>query len=153
VIEQISEHGLHIRYKKYNDKEVVSFDSVRITPEQKLINEKKKKEFLKKRLPDNELEFSIPDNLKINPSDSEAQRQMKKKKIKALKNNFKQKQIEKETKEKQDVWLNFNQKNSKLKSGFFAHKKQDSIFKSPTTLESKVGVINAGKGGELNKKI
>ena len=154
VIEQISEHGVHIRYKQYNDKEVVSFDSIRITPEQKLINEKKKREFLKKRLPQDELEFNIPDNLKISPSDSEIQRLTKKKKIKALKNNFKQKQIEKETKEKQDIWLNFNQKNSKAKAGFFAHKKIESIFKTPEYIENKVGVTNNVKSmTELAKKI
>jgi len=130
VIDQISEHGVHIRYKKYNDKEIVSFDSIRLTPDQKRFNDKKKKEFLKKRHPDTELEFVIPENLKINPSDSEVQRQVKKKKIKALKNNFKQSIYEKESKDKQDNWLNFNQKNNKAKNGFFAHKKE-TIFKTP----------------------
>jgi len=99
---------------------------------------RKRKSFLKKRLPENELELIIPDNLKISPADSEAQRLAKKKKVKALKNNFKQKLIEKETKEKQDLWLNFNQKATKQKFGAFAHKKIE-LFKYPEGLEGKGG--------------
>ena len=110
------------------------------------MNEKKKREFLKKRLPEDELEFKIPDNLKISPSDSEIQRLTKKKKIKALKNNFKQKILEKDSKDKQDVWLNFNQKNAKIKNGVFTNGKNDSIFKTPEGIEGKVGVTNSGRG-------
>jgi len=42
TIENISEHGVHVKYKKYNDIAVVSYDSIRITPEQKLLNQKRK---------------------------------------------------------------------------------------------------------------
>lgn len=117
IIEMISQHGLHVKYKQFEESEVVSFDSIRITPEQKIQNDKRKEFLKKKREPEDELEFKIPDNLKISPADSETQRLTKKKKLKALKNLHKQKIIEKNSKEKQDKWLSFCQKNSKEKIG------------------------------------
>jgi len=112
TIEMISEHGVHIKYSKYNDIEVVSFDSIRITPEQKLIYIKKK-ENQKNKPVDDDLEFKVPEYLKITPADNEMQRLSKKKRVKAMKNTHKQKLIEKVNKEKQDEWINFSSKNKK----------------------------------------
>jgi hypothetical protein len=112
TIEMISEHGVHVKYSKYNDIEVVSFDSIRITPEQKLIFNKKKENQKNKHV-DDDLEFKIPEYLKITPADNEMQRLSKKKRVKSMKNTHKQKLIEKVNKEKQDEWINFSSKNKK----------------------------------------
>lgn len=115
-IEKISEHGVHVKYKKYEDIEVVSFDSIRITPEQKLANYKKREQENPKKNPkdqEKEMEFKIPDYLKVTPADNEAQRLSKRKRVKSMKNNHKIKVLEKFSKEKQDDWLNFSQKVNK----------------------------------------
>ena len=112
MIETISEHGVHVKYKKYNDVEVVSFDSIRFTPEQNLLNMKKKEEALKKtksEVSENDLEFKLPEYLKITPTDNEVQRLSKRKRVKSMKNTHKQKIIEKVSKDKQDNWLNHSQ--------------------------------------------
>lgn len=49
-------------------------------------------------------DFKVPDNLKILPSDNEQQRQAKKKKLKALKQAFKQAQIERYSSDQQNRW-------------------------------------------------
>ena len=90
----------------------MSFDSIRITPEQKLVYQKKK-ENLKHKSTEDDMEFKLPDYLKITPADNEMQRLSKKKRAKALKNSHKQKIIEKMNKEKQDEWINFSSKNKK----------------------------------------
>lgn len=120
TIDAISEHGVHVKYKQYNDVEVVSFDSIRITPEQRLLNQKKKEQSqakaAEKTKEDSEQwEFKLPDNLKITPADNELQRLTKRKKVKALKQTHKQKVMEKVSKEKQDEWLKFSQNVTKHK--------------------------------------
>lgn len=126
VIDKISEHGVHVKYKKYEDIEVVSFDSVRVTPEQKLANLKKKEQDGSKKREkdeDKETEFKIPDYLKISPADNDAQRLSKRKRVKSMKNNHKQKVLEKISKEKQEEWINFSQKVNKGKGyGMPTHK-------------------------------
>jgi len=112
TIQMISDHGVHVKYNKYDDKKVVSFDSIRITPEQKLMFQKKK-ENLKNKTAEDDMEFKLPEYLKITPADNEMQRLSKKKRAKALKNSHKQKIIEKINKEKQDEWINFSSKNKK----------------------------------------
>jgi len=128
AIEKISELGVHVKYKKYEDIEVVSFDSIRITPEQKLANIKRKEqEHLKQNSKDEakELEFKIPDYLKISPADNEAQRLSKRKRVKSMKNTHKQKVLEKISKDKQDEWINFSQKTNKIKGyAMPIHKKE-----------------------------
>jgi hypothetical protein len=115
TIDKISEHGVHIKFNRYNEVEVVSFDSIRITPEQKILNIKTKQDKQKNKKEEESLEFKLPDYLKITPADNETQRLSKRKRVKSMKNNHKQKVIEVITKEKQDNWLNFLQKNPKNK--------------------------------------
>src|SRR5690606_35241801 len=105
TIEAISEHGVHVKYNKYDDIEVITFDSIRITPDQKLANQKRKETI--KPINIEEDEFKLPDYLKITPADNEAQRLSKKKRAKSIKQKHKQKIIEKISKEKQDQWLTF----------------------------------------------
>jgi len=89
----------------------------------------------------------MPEHLRILPNDSEIQRLSKKKKIKKLKQAFKSQLIEKDSKEKQGKWNNFNDNAEKNKKGHYQIKKNtESIFKSPDTIEGKVGVMGSGKG-------
>ena len=70
----------------------------------------------------------------------------KKKKLKALKYQYKVKQQEVESKSRQNVWQDFTNKAANQKLGHFAHKaNQESIFKSPDTVTGKVGVIGSGQ--------
>ena len=47
---------------------------------------------------------------------------------------------------KQNEWKNFQKKGSKQSKGHFAfNKTQQSIFKSPETVEGKVGVVGSGQ--------
>lgn len=114
-IVNISEHGVHIKFKQYDQTEVTSFDSIRITPEQKLQN-RRKKEIGQTKKNVEEVEFKLPEYLKVTPADNEAERLSKRKRVKSLKNKHKQKIIEKISKEKQDTWLTFNQKINKTKA-------------------------------------
>ena len=70
----------------------------------------------------------------------------KKKKVKALKYQYKVKQQEIESKARQNTWLDFTNKAQGQKAGHFALKSNtDSIFKSPDTIMGKVGVVGSGK--------
>eukprot|EP00340_Litonotus_pictus_P001253 CAMPEP_0170521000 /NCGR_PEP_ID=MMETSP0209-20121228/6339_1 /TAXON_ID=665100 ORGANISM="Litonotus pictus, Strain P1" /NCGR_SAMPLE_ID=MMETSP0209 /ASSEMBLY_ACC=CAM_ASM_000301 /LENGTH=382 /DNA_ID=CAMNT_0010807635 /DNA_START=30 /DNA_END=1175 /DNA_ORIENTATION=- len=92
-------------------------DGIRITPAQRRENEKLKKvdekpnkeisgnDFKNKDSSNNESqEFVIPNHLKLSSTDDEQQRLAKRKRVKALKHNFKQKNLEKDNKEKQESW-------------------------------------------------
>ena len=129
VIESITDAGYQVKFKKYANRETVPIQYLRMTPEYAKINKNRKCEEMGT--------FKTPEYLKVLPSDSDAQKKSKKKKIKALKANFKQKMYEKESKDRQECWLTFNTR---------AGKKVDSIFKSPDTIEGKVGVTGSGKG-------
>lgn len=127
VVERTSDLGIHIKFDKYNNEEIVQIDYLRITPEQKVLNWKNKEEERKKKKDkDKESEknkFVIPNELRITPADNEEQRLLKRKRVKQLKNKTKQKEIEKITQEKQQNWLNFtknlhNNKSSKGIIGF-----------------------------------
>ena len=130
VVEMVSEYGVHIKYKKYDNVEVLSFDSIRITPEQKILNQKRKESAQEKiKNPEqSELTFKLPEYLKVTPLDNEQQRLIKKKRAKSLKQSHKQKIIEKVSKEKQEEWINFKQ-NSKIKAGGYMPMKK--IEKKP----------------------
>lgn len=125
TIENISEHGIHVKYNKYEDTEVVSLDSIRITPEQKLANQKKKETQAKSKQTEDDLEFKLPEYLKITPADNEQQRLSKKKRAKSIKNKHTQKIIEIVSKEKQDNWLSFAQKAPKMKTSTIKKKENN----------------------------
>lgn len=68
TIEKITEEGYHIKFKKYNNKEVVSIYYLREPRKLKLDSKDPKRMF--EDLDD----FKVPDNLKVLPSDNEQQR-------------------------------------------------------------------------------
>ena len=126
VVERTSELGIHIKFDKYNNEEIVSNDYLRITPEQKITNWKNKEEEKKKKKEEGDKErskFEIPNELRITPADNEETRLLKRKRVKQLKNKVKQREIEKITQAKQRNWLNFNKtlngnKKNKTLNGF-----------------------------------
>lgn len=87
MVDKIVEEGYVVKFKKYANKSTVPLEYLRLKPEDVKKNKEKEKEGL-----DN---FVAPDKLKWKPTDSEEQKQAKKKKLKALKFNHKRKIIEK----------------------------------------------------------
>ena len=82
----------------------------------------------------------------------------KKKRIRAIKNANRQRGYDNERNTKQTGWQQFNKKFSKKRpkgSMSAAFKKKGSIFKSPATVDGKVGVTGSGGGTtefEVRKK-
>lgn len=152
IIEKVSEEGYHVRFKKFNNREIVGLYYLRESRNNNNdVNKKKNFDDLTEFKVIFKiyfiLFFQIPEHLKILPNDSEVQRVSKKKKIKKLKQAFKIQLIEKHSKEKQGKWTNFSDGGFKKKKGHFHNKKNiESIFKSPDTIEGRVGVMGSGKG-------
>merc|ERR1712086_1181290 len=82
----------------------------------------------------------IPDQLKALLSDSEEQKSQKKKKIKAIKTAKRQFVKDEEQNTRQNSWRSFQAK-PKKRMGFFVGRNKDSMFKSPDTVDGKVGVV------------
>lgn len=126
IIERTSELGIHVKFDKYKNEEIVQSDYIRITPEQKIENWKRKDTKSEEQSDKKgKGKFIIPENLKITPADSEDQRLLKRKRVKQLKNKTKQKEMEKISQEKQQNWLNFKKSlssnrgsNNKTLNGF-----------------------------------
>mmetsp|Transcript_41623 Transcript_41623/g.71713 ORF Transcript_41623/g.71713 Transcript_41623/m.71713 type:complete len:136 (+) Transcript_41623:230-637(+) len=87
--------------------------------------------------------FKIPDNLKVLPTDSQAERTRKRLKVKMLKSKFKQKEKSEEAVAKQKNWQSFMTKGKRKTISSKVAMKKDSIFKSPETVDGKVGVIGS----------
>jgi len=88
----------------------------------------------------------IPKSLKILPTDSEDVRNMKKRKLHAIKSQNRIKKMEEERYQSAISWKEFNQKASKKsKTGFTSAKSKESIFKSPDNPMGRVGVTGSGK--------
>jgi len=82
----------------------------------------------------------IPDQLKALLTDSEEQKSQKKKKIKAIKTANRQFVKDEEQNTRQNSWRSFQAK-PKKRMGFFVGRNKDSMFKSPDTVDGKVGVV------------
>jgi survival-of-motor-neuron-related-splicing factor 30 len=145
VIEELPspENGnkFSVTYVGYGNRGKLTSD--KISP---LLNNKKKRD-----APDEELSMTsdnkivIPKYLKILPTDSEEVRQSKKRRIKAIKSQMRAKQLEEERTKQKTAWQEFNLKGSKLKTSSVPGRKE-SIFKSPDSVQGKVGVTGSGKG-------
>jgi len=86
-------------------------------------------------------ELVLPASLKITATDSEQVRKMKKKGIKALKNEYRKIQADEQRHKRKSSWQDFQNKGKVSKKA----KKDGSIFQSPDTIEGKVGVVGSGK--------
>ena len=79
-------------------------------------------------------------------TDTDQVKLQKRKKVKHLKYQHKTQMQEAGAKIKQNEWMSFQKKGSRSAKGHFAfNKSQQSIFKSPETVEGKVGVVGSGK--------
>jgi len=106
--------------------------------------------------------FVIPKHLKILPTDSEETRNGKRKRLKAMKSAIRQKKLEGDRNDRKTAWQEFTTKSSKkIKAGFMSGRAKESIFKSPDTVDGKVGVTGSGnsltpipvfKGTEVMRK-
>lgn len=114
---------IEVEFVDKNLIEKISYNAVRISPIQKRKNEEMLSFLKENEKMNNEKDclsedeekykgFVIPDNLRLLSTDDEQQKLAKRKKVKALKQNFKQKILEKENKGKQDNWLSFVSTNS-----------------------------------------
>jgi len=90
-------------------------------------------------------EFQIPKYLKILPTDDEETRNSKRKRIKAIKNANRKKELEEERVEKKNQWQTFASASKVTK--------KSSMFSSPDSIEGRVGVINSGKKINSSERI
>jgi survival-of-motor-neuron-related-splicing factor 30 len=120
----------------------------------------KKKDILSQIVDSTTGQFLVPEHLKISDADDEKTKELKKKKLKGLKQLHKKSSEEKELDKRASSWKDFQAGASKIKSkkittiGVLSHK---SIFASPDSIEGRVGVTNSGKGvtvyADTSKKV
>lgn len=89
--------------------------------------------------------IAIPDALKINKEDTSDVKAAKKKKIHSIKSKNRFKQMDAMTNSKKNEWKNFMQTANKKKRGM-PFSRKESMFRSPDTVDGKVGVVGSGKG-------
>lgn len=82
--------------------------------------------------------IAITEAIRYDPHDTDDVKQQKKKKLKAIKSHNRFAEIETKTTSKQSSWQNFASK-----KGVY---KRESIFKSPDSVDGRVGVVGSGKG-------
>lgn len=145
----LMKYQIKFKHPQLQTKVTVPLDYLRLTKEHLVLNQKKKQQLSNAGMDGNDQvigEFQIPENLRTKRSDTEKERLQKRKKVKALKYNYKQKILDQESKNRQNVWQDFTNKAVKQKAGHFAMKQNmESIFKSPDTIMGKVGVVGSGQ--------
>ena len=124
---ELVKDSVTVRLSRWGHQHTLPFDCI------KLNSNSKKRPLVERDV------LEIPESMKILPNDPENVRNKKKRKLKALKKDWKQRQMQKESQEYVSHWKAFKQK--KLKG-----LKKQSQFKSPETIEGKIGVSNSGKG-------
>eukprot|EP00635_Sarcinochrysidales_sp_CCMP3193_P014382 CAMPEP_0118901480 /NCGR_PEP_ID=MMETSP1166-20130328/7166_1 /TAXON_ID=1104430 /ORGANISM="Chrysoreinhardia sp, Strain CCMP3193" /LENGTH=334 /DNA_ID=CAMNT_0006840655 /DNA_START=13 /DNA_END=1017 /DNA_ORIENTATION=- len=91
--------------------------------------------------------YTIPEHLRVHPSDSEAERIRKRRRVKALKHQIKVKEKDQHRDAKQANWQTFQNKGAKRKvAGSLKQLRKESIFKAPDEVDGKVGVVGSGRG-------
>jgi len=135
-----SEEKYFITFVEYNSQAYVGPDEISAATDDTAVNPKKRKD---KSADEDTSGIVIPKSLKILPTDSEEERQAKKKRIHIIKSQTRLKKREEERKEKKSAWQEFTSKGSK--PGATTTAKRESIFRSPDSVEGKVGVTGSGK--------
>eukprot|EP00474_Spongospora_subterranea_P008862 CRZ09320.1 hypothetical protein [Spongospora subterranea] len=138
VIESIDDTGLiTVMFTDYSHSGQVSVDNIKLTAASKkrgASDAATSNESLDKPL--------IPDALKILPSDTEAQKKAKRSRIKAIKSTHRFKKLEDERVGKKSTWQTFHSAAiKKQKLGI----KKESMFRSPDTVDGRVGVVGSGQ--------
>ncbi|CAH0521112.1 unnamed protein product [Peronospora belbahrii] len=94
--------------------------------------------------------IKIPENLQILPSDTEAEKERKRKRLRAIKSLNRHKNIDNERNIKQHDWKAFQYKAKKkgIKKGVSGvlSKRGSSMFASPETVHGRVGVVGSDQG-------
>jgi survival-of-motor-neuron-related-splicing factor 30 len=85
----------------------------------------------------------IPKSLQILPTDTEEEKRSKRRKIHAIKAQHRTRNLEEERNKSQSSWQSFLHTSSKSTK---APLQKQSIFRSPDTVEGKVGVTRSGAG-------
>jgi len=144
VVNNMSVHGFGVTFTDYNTTEVVPPDNVR--PRKKLDvivleTGQSQKASTAAIIVNPKGELQVPNSLKILPTDSEAIRKAKKKRLKHLKSQYRLQKAEEERNTRKRSWQSF-QSQGKTKRA----RKGPSIFQSPDSVSGKVGVTGSGKG-------
>jgi len=130
VIEGINGDLVCVKYRKWPTKENLRLTYIRVSADSS------------RTLTDRAV-FEVPEKFRILPNDPSDVRQMKKKKAKAMKKAWRQQQHEKASAAYQSSWKSFRQA-TEASSLTKLHK--SSLFRSPDTVEGKVGVTGSGQG-------
>lgn len=137
TVDAVTEYGFMVTYTQYGNVEEVPLEYLRPTPTKKDGGKDNK---LK---PDNNGIIPIPESLKILPTDTEEEKNRKKKKLKAIKSTNRIKTQEIEVTATQKTWQSFvNKSGKRALTGVV----KQSMFASPDVVEGKVGVTNSGLG-------
>jgi len=145
VVNNMSVYGIGVTFTEYNTSEVVPPDNVK--PRRKLDvvvldGGKNQKNFSSSSIILNPKgELVVPNSLKILPTDSEAIRKTKKKRLKHLKSQYRIQKAEEDRNTRKRSWQSFQDKGKTKKV-----RKGPSIFQSPDSVSGKVGVTGSGKG-------
>eukprot|EP01041_Mallomonas_annulata_P001619 gene1619-3128_t len=135
TVDALTEFGYMVTYSQYGVSEEVPLEYLRP------MQGKKDKEKVKA---DTGGLIPIPESLKILPTDTEDERNRKKKRLKAIKTQNRLKSQETEISSTQKTWQTFLVKKSVKRTAVGAIK--DSMFASPEQVEGKVGVTRSGLG-------
>lgn len=130
VVEGVNGDLVQVKYQKWPTKENLKMQYVRLAADPR------------RTLTDRAV-FEVPDKLKILPNDPEEVRKLKRKRTKAMKKAWRQQQHEKASEVYQSSWKNFS-KSTEASGLTKLHK--TSLFRSPDTVEGKVGVTGSGQG-------
>ncbi|CAM9163656.1 unnamed protein product [Chrysoparadoxa australica] len=151
VIQEITEHGYKVMFPAYGNVEEVPLEYLRrqgatlAAPEPK--EEAKRELTVPKAALAEDGSFKIPDNLRLLPTDTNAERETKRRKVKALKSRYKKMSKEEDTNTKKSSWQTFaTGKGTKRVKGSMKGMRKESIFKTPDSITSKVGVVGSGAG-------
>lgn len=139
TVDQVTALGVKVTFQEYGNEEEVPFQWITYG-EKKRTNSKRKAQ-------DTEVIQEIPENLKILPTDTEAQKKKKKKRIKGIKSKNRFTKMAIAQRSKMNSWQNFQTKTKGRKpKGTLVGLRKESIFRSPDTVDGKVGVTGSGKG-------
>lgn len=139
TISALTDSGYRITYDKYGNSEEVPLEYLR----PKLSNDNKRKQSSNSASSGGVQLIAIPESLKILPTDSEAERERKKKRIKAIKSKNRLATKEAEVSAVQNTWKSFVNKGTKKS---LAGVVKQSMFAAPDKVEGRVGVIGSGQG-------
>lgn len=134
TVGRVFDDGYDVTFDKFGNNDRMQKTHVKAKIESK--EEKKRKLTIRE----------VPDTLKIVPTDSDAVKATKKKKIKQIKSHNRSVEKDLLQNRRQNNWQSFQAKGAKRKVvGKFVGRNKDSMFKTPEGDTGKVGVVGSGK--------